>query len=408
MKRRIVIIADSYFPYATMSGNIAKRVADELKKSFDVNVIAYKYGDKDMEVIEGISVYYVNNWSWKAEKWFTDKLKRKNTKPLRYAYFLKKVVSNVLRNISDVGVDYGVVNGIVKQLETLNFDERIEIVLSIAAPFECQIANYKYKIKNKEIKSVLFQVDYWVNLKDVGLPKILRNLRKTNREHMLTEMSIHCDLVMTPVVKKAEGPSEKIKSCQLPLLKKNDINSKDNSINPVITLVYAGSLNKRERNPKKFIELLLRINCKIEFHIYHRGDCNELINSYATHYPELIFDHGTVSSEEAYKAIGKANILIMFGTPEGEQIAGKTFDYISTGKKIIYIYQEKTDINIEFLKEYPLLLSIDNNADIDDTKLVDNVRKFIFDSKIKNIGYEEIEKMYSDALPECFCGQFIL
>ena len=40
----IVILADSFYPNTTMSGNIAGKIADELvDKGHDVRIVAYKY-----------------------------------------------------------------------------------------------------------------------------------------------------------------------------------------------------------------------------------------------------------------------------------------------------------------------------------------------------------------------------
>ena len=88
------------------------------------------------------------------------------------------------------------------------------------------------------------------------------------------------------------------------------------------------------------------------------------------------------------------------------QIAGKTFDYISTGKPIIYIYYNNNDINLEYYKEYPLVLCLYIN-DNDYTDYARKIEEFCLISKEKKFSFDEIQKYYYRATPSYITTQIL-
>ena len=398
----IVILADSFYPNTTMSGNIAGKIADELvDKGHDVRIVAYKYDKCNFREIKNIEVRYIFNWSFYYEKILADKLRINNSLYNKSLYFAKKVFSNVLRNCSSMGINKKTVDEIVQVLKEMNASKTIDIVLSIAAPFEFQAANYEYKKLNPDIKSILYQVDFWTTLQDRGLPGIFQDRRKKNRESLLSDMCRISQVLMIPPVKRAEG-TEKIQSAQLPLIKENYHALEHHGEKTV--LVYTGTLNKRERDPRALIDFLVKNDEEIELHIYHRGDCGSEIQSLSEKYPDKVFNHGTVSQKEAFAAIAGASVLLMIGTPNGNQVAGKTFDYLSTGTRILYYSQSDFDLNVDFLKNYPNLFVLRKFSEKESCSL----KQFLHSNSYTDIEFSEIKSVYLDATPEFFCENYIL
>lgn len=402
--KSIVILADSFYPCSTMSGNIANKISAELlNRGYDIRVITYKCNEEEKRYINNIEINYIYNWSFYWESILTKKIKKNPSKANELLYTIKRIVSNLTRNINPVGIYKNVVFKIYYKLEELYIQKPFNYVISISAPFEFQVANFYYSKANKNVKSILYQVDFWSTLHDRGLPVFMRKSRKKHRESFLYEMSSITSLVMTPVV----ATKEKIKgsyTAQLPLLVKYAYKTNIN-ISSKIKIVYTGTLNKVERNPTKFIYLLEKIDKdnKIELHLYHRGDCGQIISKFQSRNLIQIFNYGTVDSNIAHDAIIQADILLIIGTPKGDQIAGKTFDYLSTGKKILYVAQNRNDINVDFLKDYPNLKTLYINEDWVDDELC----TFIFSKNYNEIKYEEIEKKYEKATPHYFCSRFL-
>ncbi|MFI3080125.1 hypothetical protein [Streptococcus sp. 2021WUSS124] len=404
-EKHLLILVDSYYPNASMNGIIAHRIASYVQNKYRITLLTYQSPYDNARANFSEKVF---NWSWYYEDYLSAKInKRKSKKIWRILYKSKKILSNIVRNSSSVGVDNIVVNKIVKKIQAIHQDNPIDTILSIAAPFEFQLANYYFSKKYPEINSIIYQVDFWSELIDVGLPSIFRKRRKKCRIEMEKKMASQGTYVMIPFVYEKEKVEDSIQSCQLPLLAPNQFvsNQKLNS-QKSISIVYAGSLSKRERNPENFLRMLLKLSEEVDFKmsIYHRGDCSDLINTYSSQ-SSSILNYGTVSSEVAYQAIGSADVLIMFGTPEGKQIAGKTFDYISTGKKIIYVYQNDRDKNVVFLKRYPHSIAIPND-ELLSTMGYRAIKNFI-ENSIEPLSYSEVKDIFSDSLPQNFCERYL-
>jgi len=164
-------------------------------------------------------------------------------------------------------------------------------------------------------------------------------------------------------------------------------------------------MNMSQRNPSFLVDIITQIdkayNIKITF--YQRGDCNVLLNKFQKMYPDLVENKGSVSSTVAKEAISQADILVMIGTPGGDQIAGKTYEYLSTGKKILYISKREDDVNVEFLKAYPLFLNICENKPLDNAELM----HFLF-TDYQCLPFDKVQDLYHDATADYFYKRFIM
>lgn len=403
MKESVVIIVDSFYPNMTMSGNIAKKIVDELiKNGNDVRIITYKSYGLNVPTYKNVKITYLYNWSYYYEGLLAEKNLKKPSLLNQILYYLKKIISNIERNCSKVGVKRKLVKKIVTKTNELYEENPFDVLLSIAAPFEFQVANYEYAKENKKIRSVIYQVDDWVTLTDRGFPGFLQKLRSKKRETLLKKMGANCELVMTPIINTKEGTGLNEIS-ELPLLENNcPVCKKQN--NDKIIMVYAGSMSLSERNPSFLINNIVSMDKddKLEMHFYHRGDCNVLLNHYQMQYPGKIFNHGTVPSDKALEAIRGADVLVMIGTPKGDQIAGKTYESLSTGKKILYISQNEKDVNVQFLTRYPLFLELCENKENN----IQEIYQFLIE-KYDNMQFNKIKSLYTGATAEDFCKKYI-
>lgn len=408
-KKHIVILVDSYFPNMTMNGVVAKRINDVIEQKNDVSIITYVRDKKDNKS----NLHYIFFWSVYFENILAQKIRNSSNKVSsifwKICMKMKRVLSFSCRNRNLLGINKGVVKKILKELVRLNETFPIDKVISIAAPFEFQMANYWFSKQNPQIENIVYQIDYWIMNEEKKYPLILQEKRKHARIVQQKEIAKHCKVYMLPFIYENEGKlltGVDITPCQLPLLVKNDeYNSEEDGDEETgeYDFVFAGSLNMEDRNPQKLIAIINRLNEKkiSRIHFYHRGNCAGYICEMSKKIPGVIIDHGTVPSNVAYLAMVKADILVSIGINTGDQIAGKTFDYISTGKRIVYIYFSETDINADFLKRYPLALCLNVNK-VSIEECADRLLKFIEESK-KRISFSEVVKLYGDALPEKTC-----
>ena len=395
-------MTDSFYPVTTMSGNIAQSIVDQLiLHGYKVRILTYQYDEQRSRSCKNIDVEYVYNWSFYYEVLLAKRINESTTRKDVFLYKAKKIISNMTRNMSAVGVHKKVVKNINKKLDEMYKKEPFDILLSIAAPFEFQVANYYYSIANKNVRSIIYQVDFWVTLNDIGLPGFLRKYRRNNRNKMMERMSSHSEVIMSPVVYNRER-FEGVKTAELPLIRNNTKDLK-RSNDEEINVVYAGTLNKKERDPSWIIESLASLNNpKIKMHFYHRGDCGSQIDYYAKRFPDMVINHGTVDGDTASKAIADASILLMIGTPKGDQVAGKTFDYVSTGKPIIYVSKSENDINVEFLNDYQLFESV-----MEGTNASAVLKRIIQDNSHQVVRFEDLNNKFKDATAKTFYERII-
>lgn len=80
------------------------------------------------------------------------------------------------------------------------------------------------------------------------------------------------------------------------------------------------------------------------------------------------------------------------------QISSKIFEYMSMGKPILHIYYSDTDVNLSYLKRYPLALCLK----ADDKLISENSRLFdewCRSDVIWNLSFEDVYQRYFEMTP---------
>lgn len=406
-REHIAVLVDSYYPNMTMNGVVAKRICDVMEKEYDISIITYK-SYKQGGIAQDKNVHPIFFWSVYYENLFASKISNSKNKFVEMFWQLclkvKKITSYACRNVNVLGINKSAMRKIERALRVLHKERPVQKVLSIAAPFEFQMANYRFAKKHTDVKCIAYQIDFWITQEDIGYPSFLKQRRKNARLQVLKDISKTCKFYMLPFIKEAEGrivDYNHITACQLPLLVKNDILTEQTKGREVCEIVFTGSLSKEDRNPEKIIDIVEKVNevipCKI--HFYHRGNCASYLRDVSRQKPHIVEDHGLVTSDEAYRAMARAGVLLSIGVVKGDQIAGKTFDYISTGKRILYVHWTENDVNAKFLEKYPLVLCL-NVADWSEEECVEKLVDFLKDRDNKTMTFEEVAKIFGEALPE--------
>ncbi|RGW09623.1 glycosyltransferase family protein [Enterococcus asini] len=151
-----------------------------------------------------------------------------------------------------------------------------------------------------------------------------------------------------------------------------------------LTMIYGGMLNPIHRNPAPFlsavskfenVDVLIRSTLTNDWFIEFKETINK--NQLANTRFEGLVDFTTFMKELMSK-----DILILFGNSSPTQIAGKVFNYISTGKHILYIKNFSEDVYDpveEILKEY-------NNVTVTNNEVTEIAKSISVLIDLKNRG----------------------
>lgn len=172
--------------------------------------------------------------------------------------------------------------------------------------------------------------------------------------------------------------------------------------NKVPIVVYTGTVDIINRNPKWAVTLLAEAakKNKFEAHFYSFGNGEQVITAAAKH-SNCIHEMGRVTTQVAAKARSEADLLLSLGNKNTSQIPSKLFEYIATGKPIIHLAVSNNDPAISLLASYPYALVLVNDSGDDCTvQLVDFIKKY----SGKELDFPTISKLFPEALPSTTCN----
>lgn len=108
--------------------------------------------------------------------------------------------------------------------------------------------------------------------------------------------------------------------------------------------------------------------------------------------------YGSVTKEEADKAIAQSDYILSVGNRNANQSPSKIFECLATGKPIIHFYYYNQDSVISILQRYPNSLCIQITDGTTEDALV-KLRKFL-EKDCQLLSFEDVKSLYPDALPE--------
>lgn len=410
--RKVLFVTDASYPNLTMNGIVMKNIIDYLDKDNKVGIISLKQKYNDTPVYRNIKIKYVRPISYFIYL-FREKRSKSKTKFMSGVYglitLMVRIISISQRITSKIGLNNPLINDLKKAIDESLKAERYEYVVLIGRPFETFAAVVPLVNKYKKVRFIGYQVDNFVTDEDVNFPKFLIKRRNKERAKMLNACS---NYFWRYFITKSVYSKEKlylnrnahIKIIGLPLILNQRIsmqNSNNKNKTSRVNFVYAGSLLKGFRPPDDCLNILIQvaqiIDVRIDF--YHRGNCDDILNEYSKKSNGVFINHGTVGSEKAYEAINSSDILIAISNFAGDQISGKTFDCISTGKPTIFFYYRDDDINIDFFNKYELGLCIRMSSQNIKSN-VEIICKFIKENQNRIIDFNEVEKQFWKYTPE--------
>ena len=407
MRKNILFITSKFLPNADANGICVANVAYELQKmGYNILCLSEKnLHEPEYETINGIRIFRVEPTMFMRVKNFYNK---KTTSKFReYMFTLMKLFRKaklplILLFFPNVSPFRSF--KLYKKFEIIHQECGIDCVIGVFRPYEGIYVAQKAKSKYPHITSVALFLDL---LRGVTPPKPmsagLYNKMCIDREVGISEK---VDKVLIPESAKdlysnSEFDLKKFDLIDFPLFAPLDDNSNGRSVgfnSDDINIVYAGSMDLKNRNPEYFLSVLsevYKVDCRIRFHIFGTlNGAGAIIEKYKKLYPEMIIYHGKVSYSEVCACLGFADFLVNISnktTPK--MVPSKIFQLFATKKPIINVRNNVDDFSSIYFEKYPLTLDInehENNFYIDAAML----EQFLTANQNVEVSSDIIEQAY--------------
>lgn len=412
-KKSILMVTDSSYPNLTMNGVVMKNIIDAIMGEYHIDIISLQQRFDDVKTYQGIRIQYIKSYPYymfmfrekrlKSKKGFISFLYGALTLGIRIFSFITRLISMSATNVV-------LTNGIRHNMNRMLQEKSYDYMLCIARPFEAFVAALPLAEKYRNTQFIGYQVDNFVTGEDHNYPSFLMKRRNQKRKEILNSCAkLFSRYFMLESIYRHEAifleNEMSVKSIGMPLLiekrkiSEEVLETRQNKNR--ITFVYAGSLLQFFRPPQDSLDIMLKITKKLDIcvDLYQRGDCNDILAAYEKQSERMIVNHGTVGIEQCYQAMMQGDILFAISNYAGDQISGKTFEYMSSGKPIIYFYYSEHDMNANLFEEYGLSLCVR----IDSGQVEKNADRVIEFAKMavgKTVPFEEVKRKFARYTPE--------
>lgn len=300
-----------------------------------------------------------------------------------------------------------------KKAQELHSHKGFDLVIGVHKPYSNIAALLEFKRHNPDVACIAYYLDLTnSHLKPKLMPRSIYQWLCFK-----ADMRVFTALDLALIAKKGEKiytlgkydiVRQKIEYVDFPTLVIDDKNydnpqTSDNHGAPnSISLVFAGTLDRKYRNPEYLLECLLAASKnlgKMEFHIYGRGNCDDIINKYACAATLLeIIIHGLVSHETVVQALYTADFLVNISNTIEDAVPSKIFELFSTGKPVINVVSLENDQIRAYFEKYPASFCIESCQPIGDQP--EELAEFMQEYKGKVIDTRLIEETFCENRPK--------
>lgn len=414
---KIVFLTSSYYPYSSAIGKCVYNLVSELKTSNEVVVISNMSLNKGAktEVYDGHEIIRVRTKRMMER----DELLSKQS-----SNFLSTIITKIKINSSRLGgylktvfSENSVEKALVKEYynSLINIDD-IDLIVPTCYPFESIVAAQLYQEKiNKKVKIIPILFDKFSDSPTLHRNELNKKIKYKRHLMLEEEMITRSDKVMyvdswISAIKQLDGRfQEKLIHIEHPLVvdQFSEITLKKRETSEMnIVVTYTGVLDRKVRPPSetlKIIEKIIKTNKIFKFHFYALGNGVDEVKLFAREFPENIFFHGQVNSEDALSRIKHSDILLSIGNTDISLIPSKIFEYMSSGKPIVHFYHTDEDSVINILKEYELGYCLNQNESVDISAFIN----FCVSKSGYYRTFEDVSKTFYKATPSYIAGKLL-
>lgn len=388
-----IFLTNQYLPKPGATGLCVHYVAKELKmRGHNVNVICFSENLPSKEIIDEVDVIKIKvPFCLRADSgknFIVKKIRRLSV----LAHKLYHWHSYPMRSNSLVKSYYSAAMDLLCKM-----DLRDTILVATYTPIEACAALIRIKRKLRQVKGCFYSTDTLSN--ERGSTGFLSaNYREKKgfewekRIFGVVDIAIIMECHKSHYFQKQYVEfSKKIRLANFPLInpsskKKDKMNHKDK------LLVYAGTLYKKMRNPTFLCEMLSQLQ-SIRVVFIGSGDCEEIIKRYEQRTAGKICYLGMQTHSKALHFIHDADVLLSIGNNESPMAPSKIYEYMSTGKPIIHVFNWNEDPCIEPLQKYGNALLIDEKIPVN----INDASSFIF--KGSPMTYNDVFSNFKTSTP---------
>lgn len=409
--KKIIILTSKYLPNPSANGLNTKYIIDEfIERKYDITCISVKdegETEKNFETIEGVPVYRVNPSFYSKILFEESKLKSYSIRKIYYMFarILRKLKIGLLL-LDFPNFDLLQTKRVLNKLENLHKEKNFSCVIAVFQPYSNIAALKKFKKKYPDVVCVGYYLDLITNIsKPNFMPKKfydwLCHRESYKSARLFDQILIPNGGKKTYSNQKYVDVKDKISFVDFPtFVSKDDMTNITYFPNKTKTvLTYAGTLDKKFRNPEILLKVLNELcgkNQNIELNIFGKNNCNEIFNRYNSSL-EIIL-HGNCPHEKVKKAMDESDFLINISNKIQNAVPSKIFELFSTGKPIINIVFDNNDITTTYFEKYPSVYNIKAWKPVPEQ--IDDIENFLKNEKGKLYDVNQIKNYFLENLPD--------
>ncbi|MGG7619586.1 hypothetical protein [Bacillus coreaensis] len=387
MKRRILFVVKGYYPDLSPSGNLVKPLVEELSKN---------------------NFVYVLSWSGKSHTGqYTKNLHFKKIELKKSGGIFFRLLGFLKRNFGLKIYDNNLVNKMKLEIESLDREYNFDSI--IAVTFEEILAlMYSRILAKKKSAFLLEKIPLASNIKVPFLYPYRREQKVKIEEEIMDKFN---SVFVLPIMYKYFSQNDKYKNktklveLEHPMVVNNISSKKSN--NKVYKLIYAGGLDRNQRNPLQILNFFLKVSkvIMVDLKFYSYGNMQNSLYKFAS--ANSFFSQSAgISADLLKKEIDGTDFIVTIGNKESDIVPSKIFDCISTGKPIIHFAQIAEDPYKKYLDLYPNSIMV-NVQDLSEDETVSKIVSFMEKNYNNQTTYKYIYNNFYECTPE-YVGRKLL
>lgn len=301
--------------------------------------------------------------------------------------------------------DQKMANLFCKTAEAQIEEEMPDVVVSVLQPPAAVEAGYRLKKKYPNLKFLLYDLDTISDSSLGHFEKLLyplysqKVLRWEKKVYPAFDLIVHLDSHEQHFHKKQYGPFlPKTLFQGVPLL---EIQKEQQSgiLREEPQLIYAGRFYPSLREPRCLLDVMALAHKKSDRHfridVYTDGEyVQQISRQYSGN--DGVYAHNYIPQKEINLKMEEADVLVSLGNNGTNMFPSKIVTYVASMKPIIHVYQAKDDPVIPYLRQYPNVLLLDANADIE--KNAEAINDFLSKTHTP-MRRDVLEEQYKQNLP---------
>ena len=398
MADNIVLIAGSYYPNFSATGNCIYQIARcYVNKGHNVYMLSESPDGRETTVEhEGQKIYRVTS------KRLKDLEKRKSYGKFRI--ILNKIYWALVKLFTPSGMEEGLADAFYNKLEELHAQGlQIDCVVPCCMPVEGVKGGYRFCSKyNIPLFPLLY--DRYSDNRDFFRFTWTHKLKKGYAEKYEKKMFDYSSMVY--YIDNWKPYFEKFKRdnalrVEHPLVVKKPLAEPLPLKDPAkINAIYQGEINHQMRPPQAMLTAFSAIgktDPDVRLHIFARGNGVEDVEKAQAADPNVIKFYGKVGKAEADGYYASANIQIILANRDKEIVSSKIFESVASGYPIVYFYFSEDELSYGLLKKYPLVLFVRQDKAEEEA---DKIREWMYANCEKRVDFDIVGKAYDDATPD--------